>query len=147
MTCNGYTATLTLVRDADQRDPSAPPYVQGVNWLVTLSGSLTDLPRWPAEDQVVVSVESFTWRGDQGDRLDLWVSRSAGLGDQLSYKGLVRLTDGFGGFQDNDFGRVHLWIKTPAGILGANIPFRLRALPDRLEIAEILSSPPGSCPG
>jgi hypothetical protein len=146
-TCYGFTARLALVTASDWAGASDRSVVSGVTWRAEVAGPPTDLPTWPPDERLVASLDTFANRGTRGSRLDLFISRSAGAAESVSYAGRVQLPDEFGGFQDGDGGRIILWVSTPKGAFGpGGIRFRLRVGSDGLEIEDIRAEPSPGCP-
>lgn len=135
--CFGYTARLAL-ESGDDNPPAPMPATRasGMRWRLTVEASTGTA----IDDTVSVSLDTFTIRGEQANRLDLAIVRWSGMAQELMAQGVLLLPELEGTIREGDQGRILAFIRTPAGIFGIHgFVFPLR--PEGASIA-ILSPVP-----
>jgi hypothetical protein len=148
VSCHGYPARLTLEHETPPAPNRRPPYVHGAHGRAELQRPPTDLTVRDVGRPVRISIETFTVRGQQADRLDVFLGEWRGLGPSVAVEGPVLLSDAFGGFEAGDVGDVFLWVAPPDAppFWTSKLVYRLRARPERVEIAEAVALPAPECP-
>jgi hypothetical protein len=146
--CNGYTARLALEKETQPSQSRQPPFVHGVHWRAEIQRPPMDLAVRDVGRPVRVSIETFTVRGQQADRLDIFLGEWRGLSPSVVMEGPVLLSDAFGTFRAGDVGDMFLSVIPPdAPPFGTSkLAFRLRPQSDRVEIAEAAALPLAECP-
>jgi hypothetical protein len=143
--CFGWTARLTLERDAGGGTPVVMPssVVGGMQWWLTVEGPAT----LAIDDEVTASLDTFTIRGERAVRRDLALMRWSGAAQSLTAQGVVLLPEVEGAIRDGDQGRILAWIQTPDGNFGVKgFTFGLRSAGDNIAILNPAPHQQEPCP-
>lgn len=142
--CFGYTARLTLVAGGESTTPATPSAVASeTQWQLTVAGP----PGLAIEAQVTASLDTFTIRGEQANRLDLALARWSGSAQVLTAQGVVLLPELEGEIREGDQGRILAFIRTPGGSFGLDgLIFQLRPEGDGVAILSPVPLAQEPCP-
>ena len=143
VSCFGFTVRLSLLAAGSTDGAEPSPAVRGVSWRVAVDGP----PDLPPHTAMTASLDAFTIRGDQANRLDLALLRSSGAARTLAGEGPLRVPDIHGEIRSGDQVRISAWVQTPRGQFGVRgFTFGLRAPPDGLEALTPAVLPQEECP-
>jgi hypothetical protein len=127
--CRGYVARLTIEPRATPTDEHSPYRLRGAHWRAEVRGLPTPSALRELGAPLRVHVETFTIRGQQAVREDIFDGQWRSLGPYLLLEGPIQLSDALGALQAGDRGGMFLTVMPPDGTVfwTSHLQFQLRA--------------------
>jgi hypothetical protein len=147
ITCGEYTVRLSLRRTPEAGSSRQPPFVYGVRWRAEVEAPPTARNPYDLGRPLRAGLETFTVRGQQGDRQDTWIGEWRSSSPLLVVEGPIRLSEGFGPLTTEDRGDLFFSVYPPDAprVSTPHISFAIRPIEDRLEIHDVRPGPPAEC--